>query len=120
MAYGDYEVSKGSESGFATSVIDELIGAPRGYAQGPERALLSALLFDGVQSFIHYSLSATPKERSRYSEAYSWVMDTGVEYAFSFNNVCEALGLNPDWLRFGLANASTSLLFEASKSRRNF
>jgi len=47
-------------------------------------------------------------------------MDTGVEYAFSFNNVCEALGLNPDWLRFGLANASTSLLFEASKSRRNF
>jgi len=120
MTYGDFEVLNGSGSGFATSVIDELLDGSKGYANGPERALLSALLFDGVQAYIHYAVASTPKEKARYTEAFNWVMDTGVEYAFSFNNVCEALGLNPEYLRFGLANASTSLLTEAGKSRRNF
>ena len=120
MTYGDYGVTKGSDSVFATSVVDELLAGNKGYAQGPERALISALLFDGIQAYIHYALSGSPKERSRYAEAFNWVMDTGIEYAFSFNNVCDALGLNPDYLRLGLANASTSLLTEASKSRRNF
>lgn len=120
MACGSIEVGRGSESGFATTVIEEFLDGNKGYAHGPERGLLSALLFDGVQAYIHYSLSATRKERSRYAEAFNWITDTGLEYAFSFNNVCEALGLNPDYLRLGLANASTSLLVEAGKSRRNF
>ncbi len=120
MACENIEVRKGSESVFATSVIEELLDGNKGYASGPERGLLSALLFDGVQAYIHYALASSPKEKTRYAEAFSWVMDTGVEYAFSFNNVCEALGLNPDYVRFGLANASTSLLVEAGKSRRNF
>lgn len=121
MACGSIEVGTSrSESVFATSVVDELFDGHKGYANGPERALLSALLFDGVQSYIHYALATTPKGRSRYAEAFNWVMDTGVEYAFSFNNVCDALGLNPEYVRFGLANASTSLLTEAGRSRRNF
>ncbi len=120
MAVGSIEVSKGSESVFATSVVDEILEVNKGYAHGPERALLSALLFDGVQAYIHYALATSPKDRSRFAEAFNWVMDTGIEYAFSFNNVCDALGLNPEYLRLGLANASTSLLAEAGKSRRNF
>lgn len=120
MAVGSIEVRKGSESVFATSVVDEILEVNKGYARGPERALLSALLFDGVQAYVHYALATSPKDRSRFAEAFNWVMDTGIEYAFSFNNVCDALGLNPEYLRLGLANASTSLLAEAGKSRRNF
>ena len=70
MTYGDCEVLKGSDSGFATSVIDELLDGSKGYANGPERALLSALLFDGVQAYIHYALASAPKEKARYTEAF--------------------------------------------------
>jgi hypothetical protein len=47
-------------------------------------------------------------------------MDRESEEQFSFNGVCEALGVSPEFLRFGLANATTSLLQEVGKSRRNF
>jgi hypothetical protein len=120
MSYGDFEVSKGFTSGFATSIVDEALEGANGYARGPERSLLSALLFDGIQSYIHCILAPTEKEKARYMEAYHWVMDDSVEYTFSFTNVCEALGVNPGYLRFGLANACHSHLAEVGKSRRNF
>jgi hypothetical protein len=60
----------------------------------------------------------TPKERSAYAEAHQWVMDRSKEYVFSFDNVCEALGIQPDYLRYGLVNASNSLLAEVGKARR--
>ena len=118
MSVGDFSVSKGFETGFATAVLEEIVDTKAGYAQGPERALLSALLFDGVQSFVSYILAKTPSEKSKYVEAYNWVMDKQNDYAFSFINVCEALGINPEYLKFGLANATNSLLESVSKSRR--
>jgi hypothetical protein len=119
MSIGEFEISKGFERGFATSVVQEILDNGAGYASGPERGLLSALLFDGVQSFISFILAETPTEKARYSEAYSWVMDNGNESVFSFVNTCEALGINPEYLRLGLINASSSLLATVSKSRRN-
>jgi len=120
MSYGDFEVSKGFQFGFATSIVDELLDGSKGYARGPERALLSALLFDGIQAYIHCVLAATDKGKARYMEAYRWVTDDGTDYAFSFVNVCDALGVSPDYLRLGLANACHSHLAEVGKSRRNF
>jgi hypothetical protein len=119
MSTGDLDITAGSRFGFSKVVVDELLEGSTGYAVGPERALLSALLFDGVQAFIAYALSTTSKERCSFVEAYRWVMDNGVEYAFSFNNVCEALGIHPDYLRYGLVNASNSLLADVAKTRRN-
>lgn len=119
MTFGDCELRKGFETGFATSVIEELCDNHQGYAEGPERALLSALLFDGVQSFISYILAPSTDERSKYREAFQWVMNQNTDYAFSFTCVCEALGINPEYLRLGLSNATNSLLQSVSKSRRN-
>ncbi len=82
-----------------------------GYATGAERALLSALLFDGLQSYVRYLSAETLSERSDYSEAYRWVHKADEEdYVFSFESVCDALGINPEYLRLGLANASNSFL----------
>lgn len=120
MYTGDFELGKGIEFGFATTVIDELLDGCKGYARGPERALLSALLFDGIQSYINYILAPTQRAKARYAEAHRWVTDKSTEYAFAFIPVCDALGVNPDYLRYGLANASNSLLTEVGKSRRNF
>lgn len=120
MNTGDFDTGKGFDFGFATTVVDEVIDSGKGYARGPERALLSALLFDGIQAFISYTLAATEKERAKFAEAQLWVSDKSTDYAFSFNSVCDALGVHPDYLRYGLSNASNTLLVEVGKSRRNF
>lgn len=103
-----------------TFVVDELLDGTTGYANGPERALMSALLFDGVQAYMCYVLSDGTKKGSRYREAFTWVNTKGKEYVFSFDSVCEGLGIDPEFLRFGLANASNSQREALSKSRRHF
>ncbi|MFN4895668.1 MAG: hypothetical protein ACK5GN_12995 [Pseudomonadota bacterium] len=119
MGFGDSEVTQGFDSGFATSVIENILDNKAGYAEGPERALLSALLFDGVQSCVSFLIAQSEEERARYREAYNWVTTNDADYAFSFVCVCEALGINSEYLRLGLINATNSLLESVSKSRRN-
>jgi hypothetical protein len=118
MTFGDSDVTNGFDLGFATSVIENISDSKAGYADGPERALLSALLFDGVQACVSYFIAKSDQERARYREAYSWVMTSETDYAFSFVSVCEALGLNAEYLRLGLINASNSLLETVSKTRK--
>lgn len=117
-SYGEHDCLGGSEGRFFTTVFDDIFDANSGYARGPERGLLSALLFDGIQSFISYALAQTPAEKSKHLEAYNWVMKGSNDYVFAFDNVCEALGIKPDWLRIGLINAANSHLAEVGKMRR--
>ena len=89
---------------FPMVAFEEHLPAITGYAAGPERDLLSALLFDGVQSYLSYALSDSLLAKDKYKEAYAWVHSKDSEYIFSFINVCEALGLDPDSLRLGILN----------------
>ena len=109
----------GDES--VTVMVDELVDGTAGYAKGPERALMSALLFDGVQAYMCYVMSeGNTRKSTRYREAFLWVNTKGKEYVFSFDSVCEGLGIDPEFLRIGLANASNSQIEALSKSRRHF
>ncbi len=113
---GDREISH--ERGVQFLFVDEVLDANGGYAQGPERALMSALLFDGVMNYLSY---LTKKGRScgkRYREAYNWVHSDDSDYVFSFEGVCEGLGIDPKALRLGLINASNSSE-EWKRSRRH-
>jgi hypothetical protein len=120
MSNTDFEIRGGAVKGFSTALVEEILGEGHGFARGPERDLLAALLFDGVQAFVNYALAETPTAKARYVEAFNWVMDKDSDEPFSFNGACEALGVSAEYLRFGLANATTSLLQEVGKSRRNF
>lgn len=101
--------------------LEELNNEDRGYARGPERALLSALLFDGVQSYLCYAAAKTQSKKAKYKEAFNWVNHKGREYVFNFENVCEALGVDPDFLRLGLLNVgNSSRTGDWKRSRRNF
>ena len=120
MAYSDF----GSDSGFAwcgtTQFVEDLIGPDKGYARGPERGLLSAVLFDGVQNYMNYACAKGEKQKAKYSEAFTWVNRRGADYIFAFDSVCEALGVNAEFLRLGLINAANSLVDEWKRGRRNF
>lgn len=92
----------------------------RGVAVGGERSLMLAILFDGIQSFISFACAQSEKEREPHREAMQWINDKKSDYVFSFDNVCECLGINPQYLRSGLINAANSQSYEWRKMRRNF
>lgn len=84
-----------------------------------EHALLSALLFDGIQSFINYMCAESEEEKKRYAESVKWIHSDQTDYVFSFTNVCHCLGIDPNYLRCGLINAANSQAYEWHKIRRH-
>lgn len=120
MEFNDF--NSGSSQGFNAGVVfaEELLSNSKGYAKGPVRSLMSALLFDGVQSFLNFALTPAKSRKSRSLEAYNWVMKKGTDYIFAFDSVCEALGVDPDYLRLGLINTCNAHAGEWKRSRRNF
>jgi hypothetical protein len=103
----------------AQTIIAEVQVAP-GFAEGPERNLLTALLFDGIQSYMAYFFAKGASAKTKYREAYSWIHKRGDDYVFSFENVCEALGIDPEYLRLGIANACATQAYGRTRSRRRF
>lgn len=98
-----------------TLFIEDMALGERGYAVGPERELLSALLFDGIQSYLNYAGAEDSEAKSKYREAYAWIHRRGDEYIFSFENVCEGLGIDADYLRYGLANVCASGILKGKR-----
>jgi hypothetical protein len=103
-----------------TYIYEQIGNEDRGFARGPERALMAALLFDGIQSYMNYICAESDATRARYREAYNWVHNNEGDYVFSFVNVCEGVGVDPEYLRFGLVNVCTSHLGLAKKMRKGF
>lgn len=98
--------------------VDEAPDPERGVAHGPERALMSAILFDGVLACLNYAAFQTRNARHRFREAYNWIMTQGDEYIFSFDNVCQCLGLAPEALRQGVVRCCSVRNARAKRARR--
>lgn len=88
---------------------------------GGERKLMAAILSDGIESYLNDKSEAVQEiVRSKVSingalsngvialkgmrsEAIDWVETIDESYVFSFDNVCRCLGIEPQYLRLGLA-----------------
>jgi hypothetical protein len=68
----------------------------------PEKRLMLAILEDAVDCFQKYVTAERPKEKALFQEAEEWFMEKDSDLFFSFENICESLGLDPDYLRKGL------------------
>ncbi len=70
----------------------------------PEKMLMLAVLEDGVICFQKYISTRDEKEKRLLSEAEEWLLmeQNGEDWLFSFDNVCETLGLNSGYIREGL------------------
>jgi hypothetical protein len=68
----------------------------------PEKVLMLAILQDAVQSFQKYLLAPRDKERNVFEETERWILNENREWPFSFTNICEVLGIHPQYLRKGL------------------
>ncbi|MGE5307321.1 MAG: hypothetical protein ACM3TN_28785 [Alphaproteobacteria bacterium] len=80
----------------------------------PEKRLILAILDDAVQSFIATMRPRNPKELREFEAAQTWIMEANSDWIFSFESVCDQLGLDPDYLRGGLQK----LKIEASHAPR--
>ena len=67
-----------------------------------EQALLLAILDDAIHCFRKYRAAKDRLGRERFQEAEAWIMRQGNDWIFSFDNVCELLGLDPGYIRRGL------------------
>jgi hypothetical protein len=65
-----------------------------------ERRLLLAVLEDGIRTFLKYARATHGRPLNLQREAYTWL--TSQEPSsdpFAFENICEALGIDPERLR---------------------
>ena len=68
----------------------------------PERVLMLAVLQDAVLCFQEHVVAQCKRKQSLHREAEEWISNTDRSYMFSFENVCEALGFDANYMRDGL------------------
>ena len=64
-----------------------------------EKRLMIAILKDAVECLNKYRGARNSSGQGHYQNALEWVEDEGTEWLFSFNNICDLLGFDPDYLR---------------------
>jgi hypothetical protein len=67
-----------------------------------EVRLMLAVLESAVEDFQKYVLARKPSGKKLFQEAEEWFLDKDNEEPFSFQGICETLGLHPDDIRKGL------------------
>jgi len=67
-----------------------------------EKRLVLSVLEDAVECFMKCIDSATNKGQRLYRDADEWISLEDKQWVFSFDNVCDMLDINPEYMRRGL------------------
>jgi hypothetical protein len=74
----------------------------RSRSLSPERELMGAVLEEALADYQRCWKARDKKAMGRFDDAQAWILESDSEWIFSFVNCCEALGIEPDYLRQGL------------------
>jgi hypothetical protein len=74
----------------------------RRFYQEPEKVLMLALLEDAIVCFQDNYGTDCKRKNALFEDAEQWILDRDPSYIFSFENICEVLGLDASYLREGL------------------
>ena len=69
--------------------------------EGEERLML-AVLENAVEYFQKYVLARKPSGKKLFQQAEEWFLEKDSDELYSFENICDTLGLHPDPIRKGL------------------
>jgi len=69
----------------------------------PERRLAIAVLQDAVDCYQKHLRARDRKARQLFLDAEEWITSDDRSWPFSFDNVCDLLQINPEYLRRGLS-----------------
>lgn len=87
----------------------------RGRAVEGERRLMLAVLEDAVDSYRKYALARDPREQACFLEAREWFFSTDRSWLFAFENICDVLEMNAEYLRGGLDRWRRALMAAAGR-----
>jgi hypothetical protein len=68
----------------------------------PEQALMLAVLRSAVEDFQEYVHARGSIQKKLFRQAEEWILEKDTHWLFSFENICESLQLEPDYIRHGL------------------
>lgn len=68
----------------------------------PEKGLMFAILEEGISCFQRQLFARTQKGKNLFREAEAWILEQNSDGIFSFENICDTLGLSSNYLRAGL------------------
>lgn len=85
----------------------------------PEKALLLAVLEDAVHCYRKYATARDRFGKECFREAEEWIMGGGDGWIFAFDNVCDLLGLDPQYIRRGVRMSQTPREGRESKGGRS-
>jgi hypothetical protein len=68
----------------------------------PEKRLMLAVLDDAIHCYRDNLFSRRGKNKQLFDAAKEWITAPGDNWIFCFDNVCESLGFNPEYVRRGL------------------
>jgi hypothetical protein len=81
-----------------SAIVDNVF--KRSIRDGEERLML-AVLESATEDFQKYILVGDKRGRQLFQEAEEWILETNSPSFFSFENICEHLRLDPDYVRRG-------------------
>jgi hypothetical protein len=68
----------------------------------PEKKLMLAVLTDAIGCFQNFVCATDKRQKKWFLEAEEWFNEEESEWIFSFENICDVLRLDPQYLRQGL------------------
>lgn len=68
----------------------------------PEKRLMLAILEDAVACFQKHIFAGDSKRKDLFHDAEEWILEEDGDWLFSFENICEIFGFNPQYVRRGL------------------
>ena len=83
----------------------------------PEKKLMLAVLEDAIACFQKYVSAGEGKGKALFLEAETWVETRDGEGVFSFESVCEVLGLAPEYLRRGMKEWKTRAIAQTMQAK---
>lgn len=86
-------------------------------AHEPERRLVVAVLEDAVDCFQKHIHARDEKARQLFVDAEEWISSEDRSWPFSFENVCDLLQINPQYLRRGLMGWKDRQLNEPQREK---
>jgi hypothetical protein len=83
----------------------------------PETRLMLAVLEDAVACYQKYVQAKDERGIELFREAEAWVMQEDHAWLFSFDNICESFGINPEYMREGLVRWKRAALEKGPKAK---
>ena len=83
----------------------------------PEKRLMLAILEDAVACFQRYIFARDGRLKKMFREAEEWVMEEKSDWIFSFDSICEVLGMDPRYVRAGLVRWKEAQITSCAKAK---